>query len=147
MTTPTSTQHPYPSAQTILRNDTHPIKVGILEISTRACKLLIADIRELQQGFTWDGFRSEGNLTNLGLQVDNSGSIPWESFATAVLPHLQRHLERLRNHQPLQQSIMSTPLPAFGSYTTILGKVGSQTGNLKIVMNCWIWRLHTDHIC
>ena len=98
MTTPTSTQHPYPSAQTILRNDTHPIKVGILEISTRACKLLIADIRELQQGFTWDGFRSEGNLTNLGLQVDNSGSIPWESFSTAVLPHLQRHLERLRNH-------------------------------------------------
>ena len=98
MFTPSSTQHPYMSAQIILRNVNHPIKIAILEISTRACKLLIADIRELQQGFTWDGFRSEGNLTNLGLQMDDNGAIPWESFATAVLPHLQRHLARLRNH-------------------------------------------------
>ena len=98
MSTRASTQHLYTSAQTILRNAEHPIKVAILEISTRACKLLIADIRDLQQGFTWDCFRSEGNLTNLGLQIDDDGAIPWESFATTVLPHLQRHLARLQNH-------------------------------------------------
>lgn len=94
----TSPNHDYTSAQTVLRNADHPIKIAILEISTRACKLLIADIRELQQGFTWDGFRSEGNLTNLGLYAEEDGSIAWETFSNSVLPHLKRHLARLRNH-------------------------------------------------
>ena len=90
--------HPYSSAQTILRNKAHPVKIAILEISTRACKLLIADIRSLEQGFTWEGFRNQGNLTNLGMQTETDGSISWDSFAKLVLPHIKRHLARLQNH-------------------------------------------------
>ncbi len=90
--------HPYSRAQTILRNDAHPVKIAVLEISTRACKLLIADIRELEQGFTWEGFRNQGNLTNLGMQTETDGSITWDSFSELVLPHIKRHLARLHNH-------------------------------------------------
>lgn len=90
--------HPYGRAQTILRNDTTPVKIAVLEISTRACKLLIADIRELEQGFTWEGFRNQGNLTNLGMQTEMDGSITWQSFSELVLPHIKRHLARLQNH-------------------------------------------------
>ena len=72
-------------------------KVAVLELSTRACKLLVADIKRLENGFSWDAFKNESHLTNTGHLIDSNGHLPWKTFKTNVLPSIKKLLKRARH--------------------------------------------------
>ena len=84
--------------QNIFGDAETPFKLGVLELSTRACKVLIADVRNLQDGFTWNACENRSFLTELGQLVTLQGEIPWEDFEELVLPKIQLGRDFLRQH-------------------------------------------------
>lgn len=57
-----------------------PLKLGVLEISTRACKGLVADVRNLRDGFSWTACENRSFMTELGQLMNIDKEIPWEDF-------------------------------------------------------------------
>jgi exopolyphosphatase/pppGpp-phosphohydrolase len=84
--------------QNIFGDAETPFKLGVLELSTRACKVLIADVRNLQDGFTWNACENRSFLTELGQLVTLQGEIPWDDFEELVLPKIQLGRDFLRQH-------------------------------------------------
>jgi|GEM_PF-6825344 len=70
------------------------VKIGVLEISTRACKLLVADIQQLTKGFHWPAFYNEASLTNTGHLLNQHNIIPWNDFQIKVLPAIQQLIQK-----------------------------------------------------
>ncbi len=135
LTLPEPTPDVYASARTVLRNNEHPVKIAVLEISSRACKLLIADIRELQQGFTWDAFQNAGRLTNLGMLLTKDKRIPLDKFEESVLPHIEHNLKRLKaQHVDHVYLIATAALRQAQNHTDIVRLLQTNLGmNLQIL--------------
>ena len=79
--------------QNIFREAREPAKIAVLELSTRACKLVIADLSKLRQGFRWDAFTNFAKITNIGQLLNEDDIIPWEPFQQQVLPEIQKKVE------------------------------------------------------
>ena len=54
-----------------------PVKLGVLELSTRACKALVVDVRNLQYGFRWSAAQNKSHITELGHLINQDNEIPW----------------------------------------------------------------------
>ena len=80
------------ASENILRKSKHPTRFGVLELSTRACKLLIADLRMLQEGFRWNAFQNKSQLSSTGLLLTEDKIIPWEGFEEHVVPIIKKHI-------------------------------------------------------
>ena len=74
------------ASENILRRSKHPTRFGVLELSTRACKLLIADLQMLQEGFRWNAFQNKSQLSSTGLLLTEDKKIPWQDFDEQVVP-------------------------------------------------------------
>lgn len=77
-------------------NDT-PLKLGVLELSTRACKVLIVDIRHLQYGFRWSAAQNRAHITELGHLLNQDNEIPWTDFERLVLPKIEQSLSFMKD--------------------------------------------------
>lgn len=87
------------SAENILHSAQNPSKIAVLELSTRACKLIIANVRRLQQGFKWEAFDNSVDLTDMGQLLNQEDAIPWNDFKRQVLPQIRRKLILVRKEQ------------------------------------------------
>lgn len=65
-----------------------PDNIAILELSTKAVKLLIGDISRLRNGFDFSCFRNFSDLTNTGDCLDSSGNMDLSKFRQHVLPSI-----------------------------------------------------------
>ena len=74
----------------IMGDDDTPLKLGVLELSTRACKVLVVDVRNLQDGFTWSAAQNKSDITELGHLVNKDNEIPWVDLERIVLPKIRR---------------------------------------------------------
>ena len=54
-----------------------PLRLGVLELSTRACKVLVVDVRSLQNGFNWSAVQNKSYITELGRLLDPDNFIVW----------------------------------------------------------------------
>ena len=70
----------------------NPFAIGVLEIGSRACKLVLMDVRDLQDGFTWKAFRNQARLTHLGQLISPSGEMPIEDVDDVLIPVLREQL-------------------------------------------------------
>lgn len=75
----------------LLRTEIHT-KLAILELSSRACKLLLVRANLLRNGFTWSAFENESTLTNTGLLLDERNHLEWSHFEKQVLPTLENYI-------------------------------------------------------
>ena len=87
------------SSKNVLRSGGPITKVAVLELSTRACKLLVADIKILTKGFNWQAFKNDSHLTNTGHLIDSNGNLPWQLFKKNVLPTIKRLVKKARSEQ------------------------------------------------
>ena len=79
-------------SENILRKTKHPVRFAVLELSTRACKLLIADIGKLQHGFRWNAFQNKSQLSSTGLLLKQNNTLLWSDFEKHVLPIIRKHI-------------------------------------------------------
>ncbi len=79
-------------------DDETPLKLGVLEISTRACKGLVADVRNLRNGFSWTACDNRSFMTELGQLMNIDKEIPWEDFERQALPEIRKGLDFLKKH-------------------------------------------------
>ncbi len=72
--------------------DPHYVKVGILELSTRAVKAMVADLSHLWGGFEWGEpcFKNRAELTHTGQLVDAQQRIHLIEFGQRVLPKIEQ---------------------------------------------------------
>jgi len=73
-------------------------KVAVLELSTRAVKLMCGDLQALAGEFRWGKpyFVNESDLTHTGGLMDKERKIDPEAFRRSVLPSIRRKLRRAR---------------------------------------------------
>ena len=84
--------------QNILEETETPLRIGVLELSTRASKAMYMDVRRLQDGFSWKIAKNKSELTELGQLVDRNNNINWEEFRSQVLPKINRAITFFRNN-------------------------------------------------
>lgn len=88
-----------------------PDNIAVLELSTKAVKLLIGDILRLQKGFDFGSFRNFSALTNTGDCLDDKGQMDLAKFRHQVLPSVIN----MRN-QCLEQEITKLYCIATAAY-------------------------------
>lgn len=76
-----------------------PLKLGVLELSTRACKVLVVDIRHLQYGFRWSAVQNTAHITELGHLLNQDNEIPWTDFERLVLPKIELALSFMKDEK------------------------------------------------
>ena len=76
-----------------------PLKLGVLELSTRACKVLVVDIRRLQYGFRWAAVQNRAHITELGHLINQDNEIPWIDFERLVLPKIEHALSFMKDEK------------------------------------------------
>ena len=74
-------------------------KIGVLEISTRACKLVVADVQQLTKGFYWKAFYNDATLTNTGHLLNENNELDWSDFRTKVLPSIKMLVKKAKSLQ------------------------------------------------
>ena len=110
-------------------------KIGVLELSTRACKLLVANIKDLIDGFNWKAFKNESELTNTGHLLDSTGHLSWTLFKRNVLPSIKRLVKKARseNVQTLY-CVATAALRSAQNRQEIVAKIKRHTGiNVQVL--------------
>ena len=74
-----------------------PVKLGVLELSTRACKALVVDVRNLQYGFRWSAAQNKSHITELGHLLNQDNEIPWVEFERLVLPKIEEAISFIKD--------------------------------------------------
>lgn len=83
------------NAENVFRNQ--PLqRIAVLELSTRACKLLIVDLVHLTRGFSSEVFINQAVLTNTGQWVSADNIIHWTDFHSHILPTIMQYVERAK---------------------------------------------------
>jgi len=86
------------TALTILSKST-PEKIGVLELSTKAVKLLIGNIAFLKQhGFDFGAFKNVSEISNTGDCLDLQNYLNIAKFQKQVLPIIQKAIAIAREH-------------------------------------------------
>lgn len=120
------------SPQNILIPDEPLLKIAVLELSTRACKLLIANVKDLIYGFSWSAFANESYLTNTGHFLDRKNHLSWETFEQHVLPAIKKLLRKARlEHVNILYCVATAALRSAHNKQEILSKIKAQI-NLNI---------------
>ena len=91
-------------SETILRRTDTPSKLAVLELSTRACKLLIADLHILNhpcvdQQLNWTAFSNKSELTEMGTLLKADNTLPWNDFKKHVMPSIKKMLSIAENER------------------------------------------------
>ena len=72
-------------------------KIAVLELSTKAVKLLICDQEKLlKDGFSFDIFLRDTAKTETGLGLDSNNKMNMSYFNSRVMPHIQKRLQIIR---------------------------------------------------
>lgn len=80
------------NALNVLRSDSNHRQIAVLELSSRACKLLLVNVSLVADGFNWSAFENVSTLTHTSLLLDDDNFLDWNRFEEKVLPTLQRYL-------------------------------------------------------
>jgi exopolyphosphatase/pppGpp-phosphohydrolase len=83
------------NAENVFRNQALQ-RIAVLELSTRACKLLIVDLVHLTNGFSSEVFINQAVLTNTGQWVSADNIIHWTDFHSHILPTIMQYVERAK---------------------------------------------------
>jgi hypothetical protein len=67
----------------------HPQCIGVLELSTRAVKMMLGKTNSLLTGFKWEYFQNDAVLTNTGHYIDDRNIIPLDDFQKYVFPVIE----------------------------------------------------------
>ena len=81
------------AAVNVLRSNERPNRIAVLELSSRACKLLLVNVALATDGFNWSAFDNVSTLTHTSLLLDDDNFLDWNQFEEKVLPTLQRYCE------------------------------------------------------
>jgi exopolyphosphatase/pppGpp-phosphohydrolase len=81
------------AAVNVLRTNERPNRIAVLELSSRACKLLLVNVALATNGFNWSAFDNVSTLTHTSLLLDDDNVLDWNRFEERVLPTLQRYLD------------------------------------------------------
>ena len=83
------------TAVNVLRSDQSHNRIAVLELSSRACKLLLVNVPLVTNGFNWSAFDNVSALTHTSLLLNDDNFLDWNQFEEKVLPTLQQYLENL----------------------------------------------------
>lgn len=86
-------------SENILHPSPHPRHIGVLELSTRAVKLLVGDVKTLLRGFKWQAFKNEANLTHTGTLLDENNILHLDEFRDKVFPTIQKMMRLAKKFQ------------------------------------------------
>ena len=119
---------PLQSYEALTKPET-PLIFGVLELSTRACKSLVVDVRRLQDGFNWTIPQNLSELTELGTLVNTDREIPWETFEKNILPKIKKGIRFLNdNGATIVHCIATAALRGAKNREEILDKLQTTLG-------------------
>lgn len=85
-------------------------RVGVIELSSRACKLIVGQVSSLQEGFSWSEFYSETVLTHLSRAIIN-GELTLSYFETVIWPIIEQQVYRAKERNvDLLVTVATSPL-------------------------------------
>ena len=76
-----------------------PLRLGVLELSTRACKVIVVDVRSLQNGFAWAAVQNKSYITELGRLLGPDNKIAWMDFEQLILPKIELAISFLKSKE------------------------------------------------
>lgn len=104
--------------------------IAVLELSTKAVKILIGDLpRIATEGFSFEAFYREADLTNTGLGLDKDNQMDMEYFTEEVLPSIERTIE-LARHRRIGKlyTVATAAYRSAANRTEILNFLKARTG-------------------
>lgn len=112
-------------------------KVGVIELSTRAVKLLVGNSYMLKkQGFDFDYFYRNGMLTHTGNAVLADGSINADVFKARVLPVLNIQISNAKKSMVTELYVVATAVYRNApNLKDIIDIIYKETGMLVKVLN------------
>lgn len=111
-------------------------KIGVLELSTKAVKLLVGDVEEITSStFRFDLFKRDADLTNTGQYLNSENILNVTDFQQNIMPVIKKKL-RVANNLGVD-IIFSVATAAYRSaqnYMAILDLIKKECGvNVKIL--------------
>ncbi len=76
-----------------------PYKIAILELSTKAVKMMWGEMRRLTYGFDFSHFHNLSNLTNTGDCLDKNSNLEVGKFKQYVLPSIESLLQEAKKEK------------------------------------------------
>lgn len=73
-----------------------PQRIAILELSSRACKLMVVDSVRIWSGFNSESFYNSSTLTHMGERLQSNNEISLEAFRQHVLPTITSYVEEAK---------------------------------------------------
>jgi superfamily I DNA and/or RNA helicase len=111
-------------------------KIAVLELSTKAVKLLICDQEKLlNDGFSFDIFLRDAKKTETGNGLDSNNKMDMNYFSSRVLPAIQRRVEIIKqNNVDVVYCVSTAAYRTAANRDEIVNFIRKETGiNVRIL--------------
>lgn len=122
--------------ETVLNNSDYPMTIAVIELSTKAVKMLIGELDKIKaKGFNFKSFKREGWLTNTGKGLDAKNNMNLDFFKSNIIPILNHFIEVLNeNNVDVVYTVATAAIRSAENNKNILKIIKEECGlNVKIL--------------